>query len=84
MAARKGVVHAIKKLKGPPISDDARQLWHRYLALQRWRGASSMGMSPITLHDIDAYERRYGEPFTSWETDVMKTIDLAFLASRGA
>ncbi len=38
-------------------------------------------MAPLTLHDLDAYERRYGVTFTADEADLLKRLDHVRLAA---
>jgi hypothetical protein len=69
-------------LDGPAVGPVERRLWNRFLELQRWRSGGGMSNAPITLPDIEAYERRYGVQLTAFETDCMKSLDLAFLNTR--
>lgn len=52
-----------------------------FLDLDRWRGVGMMGPSPLTLHDLDAYERRYGLTLSSEDADAVKRMDLTRLAA---
>lgn len=59
----------------PPGGWDA---WAAFLDLDRWRGVGMTGLAPLTLHDVDAYERRYG---VALDADLMKRLDFARLAA---
>lgn len=58
-------------------------MWDVYLSLQRWRGAGGMGNAPMTLHDLSAFEARYGYTLTPWEADCLNALDRAHLATMG-
>jgi len=75
-AAKRGNKTAIAKLRGPELAPDLSALWQVYLQFQRWRGASPMGLAPMTLDDLDRFEQRFGYAFTPWEADVLKSLDL--------
>lgn len=38
-----------------------------------------MGLAPLTLHDLDAYERRYGIAIAPEDADVLKRLDFVRL-----
>ncbi len=54
-------------------------LWQAY---QRLAGArrSGMGLSPLTLTDIEAWCRLHGVTFTPWELDTLLDLDAAALS----
>lgn len=56
-------------------------MWAVFCDLDRWRGAGMMGLAPLTLHDLDAYERRYGIPIPPEDADLVKRLDLVRLAA---
>lgn len=43
--------------------------------MDRWRGGGGMGLMPLTLHDVAAYERAFGVRFLPAELDVLKALD---------
>jgi hypothetical protein len=73
---------AREQLHGPSIDETGQRVWNLYLQIQRWRGVGGMGAAPITLHDLDAFERRYGFSLTPFECDCIKSLDLAYLNTR--
>ena len=67
---------------GPPLPAAFRPLWDAFMELHRWRGVGAMSMAPLTLHDIEAWERRYlprGCRLTPDDLDVLKRLDGAAL-----
>ena len=50
--------------------------------LSRWRPSGGFGPAPLTLQDIEAYERRLrgGRPFLPGELRLIKRLDLTVLA----
>jgi len=68
-------------LDGPPLPADGAWLWDVFLDLDRWRGVGMMGLAPLTLHDLDAYERRYGLALSPEDADLLKRLDLVRLAA---
>jgi hypothetical protein len=67
----------------PPVM---RRHLSDFRRVSRWRGAGGMGPAPITLHDIEVYERRLrgGKPFTPGELDLFRRLDDAVLTPAGA
>lgn len=72
---------AQKELRGPTLPPELAWLWSVFCDLDRWRGAGMMGLAPLTLHDLDAYERRYGVTLAAEDADVMKRLDFVRLAA---
>ena len=69
------------QLIGPPLPPDGAWLWGVFLDLDRWRGAGGMGMAPLTLHDLEAYERKYGITLDAGDCDVLKHLDVERLVA---
>lgn len=61
-----------------------RTFYRHFRTLSLWRGASGMGASPLTLHDVDAYERRYGVTFLPGLLDLLKLLDADTLSPSAA
>lgn len=59
-------------------------LWQSFLDLDRWRGGGGMGMAPLTLHDVEAWERRTGVTLSAEDCDVVKQLDIVRLTAASA
>lgn len=68
------------RLLGPPVPPVVRELWHTYMQLAASR-RTGMGMSPLTLADIDAWQRLHGVRLTPWELDTVIDLDAASMAA---
>lgn len=72
-----------KKVKDEDIEPEISELSASYIELffeiNRWRGASGMGVSPLTFADIDGYCRYYYCVLQSFEVKLLKNIDEIFL-----
>ncbi len=66
---------AIKALRGPALPDDGVFAWVVFCDLDRWRGAGGFGMTPLTLHDLAAYEARYGIRLDPETVELVKVLD---------
>jgi hypothetical protein len=66
------------------LPDEYAALWGVFCDLDRWRGMGMMGMAPLTLHDLAAYEARYGIALGPDEADLLKRIDVARLNAASA
>lgn len=66
-------------LAAHPVPALLASLWRRFLDLSHWRGGGGFGASPITLHDVEAWERRFGYVLMPGELDVVKALDMAML-----
>lgn len=81
MLAAKSSAKVRAALRGPPLPDGMGWLWTVFLDLDRWRGAGGMGPAPLTLHDLAAYERRYGLTLSPDDADLLKRLDTERLAA---
>lgn len=73
---------ARKELVGPPLPGEWVPLWDAFLELHRWRGVGGMGSAPLTLRDIEVWERRFfpeGMRFSPTELDMLKRLDTVAL-----
>lgn len=78
--AKKGDAAARATLAKHPLPRAFRTLWRHFCAINHWRGAGGFGAAPLTLPDIDAYERRFGVVFMAGELDLIKQLDAITLA----
>lgn len=62
------------------VPTEMRPLWEAYLTLSATR-RTGMGLSPLTLTDIEAWQRLHGVRLTPWELDTLIDIDAASLAA---
>jgi hypothetical protein len=76
-----GSAAARRQLVAPALPVDGAWLWAAFLELDRWRGMGMMGPAPLTLHDLAAYEARYGVTLTPDEADAIKALDAERLAA---
>ncbi len=67
-------------LLGPPVPPAVRDLWHTYMQLAASR-RTGMGMSPLALTDIEAWQRLNGVRLTPWELDTLIDLDAAAMAA---
>lgn len=65
-------------LDAPPVPRAARAVWEAFVQLASSR-ASGMGLSPISLADIEAWCRLSGITLTPWELDTLLALDAAAL-----
>lgn len=74
---------ARERLAAHPCPPVMRRHLSDFRRVSRWRGGGGMGSAPLTLHDIEAYERRLrgGRLFTPGELDLFKRLDTVTLAS---
>lgn len=71
----------MRLLAAHPLPDGCVALWSLFLDLDRWRGTSGMGPMPLTLHDVEAYERRHGVTVSAADCDALKTLDFVKLTA---
>lgn len=74
-AAKAGSDGARRTLAMHPCPPVFRDLWRHFQSLSLWRGASGMGPSPLTLHDVREYEARFGRTFLPGELLLLKRLD---------
>lgn len=74
--AKRGRADMAALLAQHPCPPAFRQLSEDYDTLAMWRGVGGFGPSPLTLADVDAYERRFGRRFLPGELDLVKRLDL--------
>jgi len=83
--AKRGHAPSRKKLVGPPLPVLDAPLWETFLALHRWRGMGGMSVAPLTLSDVEAWERRFLPPDTRLsdaDLELVKRLDDAYLSER--
>lgn len=61
------------------IAPCVRAVWDAYLNLSATR-RTGMGLAPLALTDIDAWQRLTGVRLTPWELDTLIQLDAACLA----
>ncbi len=69
---------ARRELEGLALPGELVPLWDAFLELHRWRGSGGMGPAPLTLGDIEVWERRFfpeGMRFGPAELDLLKRLD---------
>jgi len=76
-----GHAGAIKALRGPSLPSAGVFAWVVFLDLDRWRGAGGFGMTPLTLHDLAAYEARYDVRIDAETVELVKALDHERLAA---
>lgn len=64
----------------PPLDADEHRVWALFCDLDRWRGAGGMGPMPLTLHDLAAYEARFGVRLAASTVELVKQLDAVHLA----
>jgi hypothetical protein len=72
---------ARKQLVPPPFPAVCGRAWDAFGELDRWRPAGAFNLSPITLHDLEAYERRFGDALGAADCAWIKMIDFERLAA---
>lgn len=60
---------------GPEVPWGAARVWGLFLRLHEARGAGGFGPAPITLSDMDAFQRLSGELLRPWEVEIIRTLD---------
>ena len=70
---------ADEKLDADGVPAEVRPLWETYLTLSATR-RTGMGLSPLALVDIEAWQRMNGIRFSPWELDTLIQLDAACLA----
>ena len=51
-------------------------VWRGFQEMDRWRGAGGMGgASPLSLQDVESWQRLYGVTLLPHEVDVVKRLD---------
>ena len=53
-------------------------IWRAFIDLHKRRGSTANGPGPITLHDIEAWERKLGGPLEGWEIRAVLMLDDVF------
>lgn len=69
---------ARKELAGPGRPSGFLYLWEMFLEVGRSRGASMVGLNPISYPDIDAWARLTGRAPDALEVDALFAIDAAW------
>lgn len=64
----------------PPIISGLVRLWNIFMQLNDTRGSNGYGMNPISFQEIEAMIRLTGNPLRSWEVEIIRAMDAAFLA----
>jgi hypothetical protein len=80
-AARMGNARAIASLRGPVLPSAGVFAWVVFCDLDRWRGAGGFGMTPLTLHDLAAYEARHDVRIDAETVELVKALDHERLAA---
>lgn len=83
-AARQGHAGAQATLAAHPLPPGFAPLWRAFQRMQAWRGTGALGPAPLTLHDVEAYERRYQHRLQPGALAVLKRLDFAALAGVAA
>lgn len=65
---------------GPPLLPVAANAWDAFNALSATRGSSSVGVLPITYHELEAYQRVTTNHLTPLDVALVMSADAAFLA----
>lgn len=68
-------------MEGPPIPEGAEGLWRLFSRLNVTRTSNGFGPNPISYSEIEAMSRTTGIPVSSWEVDVIRQMDMAFLVA---
>ncbi|AKR57123.1 hypothetical protein XM25_15235 [Devosia sp. H5989] len=66
------------ELAVPPFPLALTYLWQAYGRLRR-RCSTGLGLSPITLGEIDAFVRLTGSRLAPWEVETIERLDEAWL-----
>lgn len=81
--AKGGNAGAAKTLALHPCPPVFRSLYRHFQSLALWRTATGMGPAPLTLHDVEAYERRFAVRFRPGFLDLLKRLDAIALSQVG-
>ena len=65
----------------PPLPSGCQLLWDAFLQLHHARGGAGLGPSPISPHDLLAYQQLHDVQFTPWEIDTLQALDRTALAA---
>lgn len=80
--ARQGDVAAeVELYHGPKLPPLAAHVWNWWIDLCSTRGGNGFGPSPLTRHDLHAFEEDEGVRFEPWERRAIFRIDAAWRAS---
>lgn len=63
---------------GPEVPWAGMRVWSLFIDLNRARG-SGFGPKPITHQEIEAWSHIRREPVRTWEIDIIRALDTAFL-----
>ncbi|MDI6742662.1 MAG: hypothetical protein QMD11_07970 [Smithella sp.] len=69
-----------EQLKPVDIPDFVNYLWQWFLELSRGRGYAEYGPMPLSYSEIKAWAQLTKTELQSWELNVIKKIDLIYLA----
>jgi hypothetical protein len=67
------------ELSMPPFPEALAYLWRTYLRMRRRMGGGFAGPNPIGWQDIDAFVRLNGMRLSSWEIEILESIDDLFV-----
>ena len=64
----------------PPVFRAFLGVFHR---MSEWRGVGGFGPAPLTLHDVEVFERRMrdGRAYLPGELDLLKRLDATLLTA---
>lgn len=66
----------------PPFPEGLRYLWRWYQSLSLGRGSSGFGgPNPLSFLEVAAWAQLTGVQIDRWELEIIKSIDVMYLAS---
>lgn len=64
---------------GPELPMAGRRAWDIFIQLSGARGSTGSGPAPIAFSEIESWSRLRREPVRSFELDMLRALDSAFL-----
>lgn len=65
----------------PPFPNELDYLWRAFQRLRRRSGGAGLGPAPLTLAEIEAFQRLAGLRLAPWEVELLEDLDDALLAA---
>ena len=66
---------------GPELPMAGERVWGIFLDLHATRGSNGFGANPISATEIEAWSRLRREPIRTFELDIIRNMDVAYLTA---
>ena len=81
-AAARASGEILPELVPMPIPGGCAAIWSAFVELNARRGSGAFGPLPISLADVDCWQRLMGVALTPWEIETLFLLDSAAMAAQ--